>query len=176
MVVKPYHILYVNACIPNTERKPTVPTKQTRCRICKKYLALCRFNRWRICESCQPEWEEKATIRRNLTKALKYAYEVLWNDDEVVPEVSCQICGREPKNRRLSVDHNHKTGEIRGLLCYHCNYALAWFKDDPQKLQAAIVYLSRKPKYFVREGDVVCACHGRPIKIYGGRISCAELL
>ena len=33
----------------------------------------------------------------------------------------CWICGRLPKNRRLATDHDHKTGRVRGLLCYPCN-------------------------------------------------------
>jgi len=33
----------------------------------------------------------------------------------------CALCGNPPKKIRLSVDHNHKTGNIRGLLCYRCN-------------------------------------------------------
>ena len=33
----------------------------------------------------------------------------------------CAICGHPPKTRRLAVDHEHKTGRVRGLLCMRCN-------------------------------------------------------
>jgi Recombination endonuclease VII len=33
----------------------------------------------------------------------------------------CAICGAEPKTKRLHVDHDHKTGAVRGLLCFRCN-------------------------------------------------------
>ena len=36
----------------------------------------------------------------------------------------CAICGARPKTRRLHVDHDHKTGEVRGLTCYQCNRAM----------------------------------------------------
>ena len=36
----------------------------------------------------------------------------------------CAICGNPPKTRRLDVDHDHKTGKVRGLLCHRCNRAL----------------------------------------------------
>jgi len=36
----------------------------------------------------------------------------------------CAICGNPPKTRRLDVDHDHRTGKIRGLLCHRCNRAL----------------------------------------------------
>lgn len=43
--------------------------------------------------------------------------------------------------RRLAVDHCHKTGKIRGLLCCGCNQAIGRFKDNPATLRAAIAYI-----------------------------------
>ena len=54
----------------------------------------------------------------------------------------CAICGRPPKTRRLSVDHNHKTGIVRGVLCHICNRGISYFRDDPERLQKAAAYLA----------------------------------
>jgi nitrate/TMAO reductase-like tetraheme cytochrome c subunit len=57
----------------------------------------------------------------------------------------CKICGTtDPGHKRkyLAVDHNHETGDIRGLLCYQCNLGLGHFQDDTAILQKAILYLS----------------------------------
>ncbi len=57
-------------------------------------------------------------------------------------ENKCSICKRLPEDtRRLDVDHDHITGEIRGLLCLACNSSLGGFKDDINLLKAAIIYL-----------------------------------
>lgn len=58
----------------------------------------------------------------------------------------CAICkSPEPRGRgkHFNVDHDHLTGEVRGLLCHGCNTSLGGFKDDPELLRAAIRYLSR---------------------------------
>ena len=40
----------------------------------------------------------------------------------------CAICGRAWEKRRLAVDHNHKTGKVRGLLCGSCNIRLGYIE------------------------------------------------
>jgi len=45
--------------------------------------------------------------------------------------------------KRLSVDHDHKTNKIRGLLCQHCNHTLGKMDDDPARLRAAADYLEK---------------------------------
>lgn len=57
----------------------------------------------------------------------------------------CAICGKEcRKNMFLSVDHDHETGAIRGLLCDDCNNGLGKFFDDVSLLQKAIDYLDER--------------------------------
>lgn len=54
----------------------------------------------------------------------------------------CAICGAPPpEGGYLHVDHNHSTGVVRGLLCNSCNPGLGLFKDDPDRLRAAALYL-----------------------------------
>jgi len=59
----------------------------------------------------------------------------------------CAICGKPETQenrygmRRLSVDHDHKTKGVRGLLCAKCNSVLGFVEDDVTILQSAIKYL-----------------------------------
>ena len=55
------------------------------------------------------------------------------------PEV--EIDSRSEKPRALAVDHNHTTGQIRGLLCRGCNQGIGNFKEDLQRLKNAVAYL-----------------------------------
>jgi len=58
----------------------------------------------------------------------------------------CYICQRATgKTRRLTVDHDHKTGLVRGLLCRPCNTILGHFRDDPGAAQRVIDYLGDPP-------------------------------
>lgn len=59
----------------------------------------------------------------------------------------CEICGIAEKDAAkgtLHCDHDHATGEPRGMLCMYCNQALGQFKDNVALLNRASEYLSRK--------------------------------
>jgi hypothetical protein len=61
----------------------------------------------------------------------------------------CSICGEDEVNidkrtgkiYELSIDHNHNTGEVRGVLCTNCNAGLGHFKDNIDSLKKAISYI-----------------------------------
>lgn len=72
----------------------------------------------------------------------------------------CWICNAEPTTKRLCIDHDHATDEIRGLLCAHCNLILARAEDSVERLQKAIEYLSR-PSYTGRMFAEVPKYQGR---------------
>lgn len=62
----------------------------------------------------------------------------------------CALC-RQPETvvqhgrvARLSVDHDHRTGRVRGLLCRACNTTLGRFNDDPELFRRALDYLTKE--------------------------------
>jgi len=55
----------------------------------------------------------------------------------------CAICGRPPGGRKLHVDHDHDSGEVRGLLCFACNVAIGHLRDDPMIAIKLLDYLER---------------------------------
>ncbi len=66
----------------------------------------------------------------------------------------CAICGGEAgvgeagKGERLSVDHDHDTGEVAGLTCSLCNTGIGYLRHDPEIVAAALAYVARR---FVRK-------------------------
>lgn len=57
----------------------------------------------------------------------------------------CAICeiAQSDLKRSLAVDHCHKTGKVRGLLCHHCNTAIGSLKENPKLFLKAIDYLEK---------------------------------
>lgn len=82
---------------------------------------------------------------------LRGAYGVSLSDYELLLQRQngvCAICGIEETKRHssgklksLAVDHDHETGEVRGLLCGNCNAALGMMLDDEERLLKAVEYL-----------------------------------
>ena len=89
------------------------------------------FDSW--CRSCRSQY-------RNANNRGKFRSVI--SDKELADLKSsiheCVICGSKEK---LVVDHDHKTGKIRGMLCNHCNRGLGHFRDDPTLLEFASQYL-----------------------------------
>lgn len=101
------------------------------------------MSRWRYTEAGQLWVQRKRLKKYGLTPE---EYQKLLIGQGGV----CAICGQEETAtikgvvRRLAVDHDHQTDEVRGLLCYMCNSALGHFGDNPDLLRRALNYLTRK--------------------------------
>jgi len=64
-------------------------------------------------------------------------------------DMRCAVCGREGKRGRgindMQIDHDHRSGEIRGVLCGGCNVALGSARDNPAILRGLAEYLEQPP-------------------------------
>ena len=110
------------------------------------------------CRSCKNARSKKSpNYNKNIRNSyLKKNYGIDEDEYERMFDAQdgvCAIC-RLPETRtkksksndlnqqtRLAIDHDHKTGNIRGLLCYKCNVGLGYFQDDATRLNKAIWYL-----------------------------------
>lgn len=110
------------------------------CIKCKNEKPISEFNKSQfsksghrgICRDCR-------NTHRSIIRAAKKNYNLLLQEQNY----GCAICGKSEKENKqlLSIDHNHITHRVRGLLCRNCNTGLGAFKDDCLKLEKAIEYL-----------------------------------
>lgn len=89
-------------------------------------------------------------LKRARKSQLKRYYGITTEEYKVILETQnyrCAICGKHKdliKNGYdLAVDHCHKSGKVRGLLCSTCNLSLGGFKDSEELLLKAIIYLRK---------------------------------
>lgn len=100
-------------------------------------------------KSCGCLWDERVKIPYSEKKDKMYSrYGItlgVYHDMLTNQSSGCAVCGYQPSltERRLSVDHDHQTGVVRGLLCHHCNMALGHARDKVDRLLGLVNYLSR---------------------------------
>jgi dCMP deaminase len=85
---------------------------------------------------------------QNRDRALKRTYGISLKDYGNILTLQgggCAICKVKPtdSDKNFPVDHDHKTGQIRGILCRRCNMVLGQLKDDPGNIRSAVSYLLR---------------------------------
>jgi DNA-directed RNA polymerase subunit RPC12/RpoP len=111
------------------------------------------------CVQCKKEYsisiKDKEIERGKLLRAsgkakkarLKNRYKISLEDLGVILERQgnkCLICGIELKSGIYShIDHDHKTGKVRGVLCKRCNNGIGYLMDDPVLLRVAAEYIER---------------------------------
>lgn len=103
-----------------------------------------------ICKKCQLI-QNKEYMDKNPDKRYRWYKIYNWkkrgiNNPEQALELyiktkRCDICN--VSNKVLHLDHDHKTGDVRGVICTTCNLGLGAFLDDPNLLLEAITYLNK---------------------------------
>lgn len=111
---------------------------------------------------CSPDCQKEAARAARLAAR----FNLTLNEYDLIAEHQggvCAVCGKPPKaGARLVVDHSHKTGLVRGLLCHYCNLRVIAKHTDPRLLWRAAEYLAYPPAPEALGRDVVAP--GRPRK------------
>lgn len=130
---------YATAFSPDKRRRDGL---QSECRTCKNKKGLNRYHtdekfRQRVIETAM-----KSRFKRIYGITLANYQQMLMKQNHV-----CLICG-QPESRiicdkltQLCVEHDHKTGKVRGLVCHNCNQLLRYASDSVEVLQRTIRYL-----------------------------------
>lgn len=108
-------------------RRPMLQVSVT-CEVCKSDFLVGKVSSTRA-KYCSRECSLKGErCRKYGITVEEYDYLLLEQEGR------CCICDREGKKKQLSVDHNHKTGRVRGLVCTRCNFSLWWVEKYQDKI------------------------------------------
>jgi hypothetical protein len=136
----------------------SISQKYKRCIHCRKplpetqefFMYLKRYNKLdNVCRACKnyelKKWKHKH--KENIhNQMIKYKFGLTSAEYANMlnkQEGKCAICGQKQLKFKLSVDHCHTTGKVRGLLCRTCNVGLGAFREDIQIMKSAIKYLKQ---------------------------------
>lgn len=136
----------------DVRKRPDVPDGHRYCPGCQQTKPLddfpfnkaARSGRASYCKPCHTERGRQSKIKNHggprhyhLKDRYKISEHDVWSMTRAQGGV-CAIC-EEPDPQH--VDHNHTSGEVRGILCFNCNAGLGHFKDNIANMRRAIAYL-----------------------------------
>lgn len=114
----------------------------------RREYELARARAWQVANRDRTRGYDRKRYYANLARQMRTSRYGLTPDDYFAlvekQRGVCAICKQtcEATGKRLAIDHDHVTGNVRGLLCFHCNSGLGKFRENPALLQAAIDYLT----------------------------------
>ena len=127
---------------------PTAIAQSKACTGCKEHKSLDKFGkdkrkkdgRQSRCHSCENARKADYDPAQRKLDVIKHKYKLDQTTYEEMVEATphCPICGSEEP---LVIDHDHSTGEVRGLICQPCNKGLGFFRDNIESMKNAITYL-----------------------------------
>jgi hypothetical protein len=146
---------------PTYNRQNKIPKKN--CVICHKEFQPHSLSNKGVCSNMDCRYEQRKICNNihkgRMGKAAGRKSKIMRNYGLTIEQVEqiekdqnhcCKICGKHESlngkdkrgnRKKLSIDHDHTTGQIRGMLCTDCNTALGQFCDNIDVLQKAIVYI-----------------------------------
>ncbi len=98
--------------------------------------------RYKARMKANPNYQKELQRRNRIKKS--YGVSLEEYDDKMSTSVICEVCGRD---NDLCYDHNHSTGEFRGVLCRACNRSIGQLQDSPSILIKAANYLIERGTY-----------------------------
>lgn len=92
---------------------------------------------------CDGKYYAREMCASHYRQAYPYGLDVEWFAENPI----CAVCGAdEDLSYKLTVDHDHVTGKVRGRLCHSCNVSIGHLKDSPALLRKAATYLEDHSK------------------------------
>lgn len=115
-----------------------------------------------ICKSCKAkkskEYRNNGGINYSRNKSFKYKYGITLEQYEqmLINQNNCCITCKNEFNdeNKPDVDHNHKTGKVRGILCHRCNLAIGYLREDEDILWNVLEYLKQTTWNLTGESNV----------------------
>lgn len=149
---KSYYKKECNECRKLSRKDCQQKFKRGSCRWCGQELDNPKGAACLECSKKKKDESNQKTYRTPNRRDTHYRHKYGITLTEVMESTNCDICGYEFKSKdkeRMDrfVDHNHDTGEVRGILCINCNRGLGFFGDNPGTLEKALNYLKSKGHY-----------------------------